>query len=180
MARSRQPRHRRRRTFHRRNHRPAAAWLSSAPSTSVLNTGINISGDDTVDEGSSYTLALSSTDSNTITSWSIDWGDGSSVQVVSGNPSTVTHTFASATGIATITATATDANGTYDAGAPLTVGVIPTALLPASVSQGRHYDTELSSSSTDIANFVIDDSTDGARPTTFCKMTPGATSRRAP
>ena len=45
-------------------------------------------------EGQLYTLNLSSNDpgTDTITSWTINWGDG--VQIVSGNPASVTHTYA--------------------------------------------------------------------------------------
>jgi uncharacterized delta-60 repeat protein len=53
-----------------------------------------ISGAASVDEGSVYTLNLSSSDpgDDTITSWTINWGD--SIETVSGNPSSVTHTYA--------------------------------------------------------------------------------------
>ena len=46
-----------------------------------------ISGAADVDEGSVYTLSLSSSDpgADTISQWTIDWGDGAP-QVVSGNP----------------------------------------------------------------------------------------------
>jgi hypothetical protein len=80
-----------------------------------------ISGASDVDEGSVYTLNLSSLDpgDDTITSWTINWGDGS--EVVSGNPSSVTHTYADGDASHTITATATDEDGTFAAGN--TVGV---------------------------------------------------------
>src|SRR6185312_2223847 len=53
-----------------------------------------ISGASDVNEGSPYTLNLSSFDpgTDTITQWTINWGDGT--QVVSGNPSSVSHTYA--------------------------------------------------------------------------------------
>ena len=55
---------------------------------------LTISGASNVNEGSSYTLNLSSSDpgADTITQWTINWGD--STQVVSGNPSSVSHTYA--------------------------------------------------------------------------------------
>ena len=51
-------------------------------------------------KGSIYTLNLSSTDpgADTISQWTINWGDGTD-QVVTGNPSSVTHTYADGTGI---------------------------------------------------------------------------------
>ena len=59
-------------------------------------------------------LGASDPDSNeNITSWTINWGDGS-VQSVSGNPSSVTHTYAMGPAQETISATATDQVGTYN------------------------------------------------------------------
>src|SRR5204863_4089054 len=68
-------------------------------------------------EGSQYTLNLASSDAgpDTISSWKISWGDGN-VQTVNGNPNSVSHTFAD-NGAYTITATATDEDGTYSAAA---------------------------------------------------------------
>src|SRR5207244_5202047 len=54
-----------------------------------------ISGATDVNEGSPYTLNLSSSDpgTDTISSWTINWGDGNT-QVVGGNPSSGTNLFA--------------------------------------------------------------------------------------
>jgi Ca2+-binding RTX toxin-like protein len=81
-----------------------------------------ISGDSAVAEGAPYTLNLASRDpgADTIKDWAIIWGDGS-VETVSGNPSYVTHVYAEGPNSYTISATATDEDGTYDAGN--TVGV---------------------------------------------------------
>ncbi len=75
-----------------------------------------ISGAASVNEGSSYTLNLSSSDPgvDTISQWTINWGD--STQVVTGHPASVTHTYADGTVNYTISATATDEDGTYAAG----------------------------------------------------------------
>src|SRR5688572_22795035 len=56
---------------------------------------LTISGDASTNEAATYTLNLSSTDpgNDTITSWTINWGDGN-IQTVSGNPSSVAHTYA--------------------------------------------------------------------------------------
>jgi hypothetical protein len=82
-----------------------------------------ISGATSVNEGSVYTLNLSSSDPgvDTITSWMIDWGDG--VQIVSGNPSSVTHTYADGPNSYTVTASATDEDGTFAAGNTVAVTV---------------------------------------------------------
>src|SRR5262249_12627937 len=58
---------------------------------------LGISGATAVNEGATYTLRLSGVPAagHPITQWTITWGDGSSPQVVTGNPATVTHVFAS-------------------------------------------------------------------------------------
>ena len=109
-----------------------------------------ISGAADVNEGSSYTLNLSSSDpgADTISQWTINWGD--STQVVTGNPSSVTHTYADGNASYTISATATDEDGTYAAGN--TVGVTVNNVAPtlaisgaASVNEGSSYTLNLSS-----------------------------------
>ncbi|WP_278466199.1 PKD domain-containing protein, partial [Gimesia maris] len=69
----------------------------------------------TVDEGATYTLNLSASDpgADTITEWSIDWGDGN-VETVVGNPSSVTHVFVDGADSHTVSATATDEDGTFN------------------------------------------------------------------
>src|SRR4029079_7808060 len=101
-------------------------------------------------EGATYTLNLSSSDpgADTITSWTINWGDGS--QVVSGNPSSVTHMFADGPNSYTISATATDEDGTFAAGNTIPVivaNVSPTLLISgaSSVNEGATYTLNLSS-----------------------------------
>ena len=109
-----------------------------------------ISGSASVDEGSLYTLSLSSSDpgADTITSWTIDWGD--SVEVVAGNPSSATHTYADGTANYTISATATDEDGTFSSNSlSVTVAnVAPTLTISgaASVAEGGLYTLNLSSS----------------------------------
>jgi len=82
----------------------------------VLNVApvLTIGGNATVDEGDAFVLDLSSVDPgvDTITSWTIDWGDGF-VETLSGDPSQATHVFADGVSTASITATATDEDGTY-------------------------------------------------------------------
>ena len=78
---------------------------------------LTISGDAAVNEGATYTLSLSSTDpgADTIAHWDITWGDGSAAQEVLGNPSSVTHVYADGPTSPTISATATDEDGTFNA-----------------------------------------------------------------
>src|SRR6185436_3800056 len=56
---------------------------------------LNLSGADTVNEASTYTLNLGASDpgQDTITKWTITWGDGS-VQTLIGNPTSVSHVYA--------------------------------------------------------------------------------------
>ena len=92
---------------------------------SVANVApvVTISGDPNVNEGSLYTLNLASSDPgvDTISGWSINWGDGQE-EAISGNPSGVTHTYADGLSSPTITATATDEDGSFSANPlPITV-----------------------------------------------------------
>jgi hypothetical protein len=82
-----------------------------------------ISGAADVDEGENYTLNLSSFDpgDDTITSWTINWGDG--IEVVSGNPTSVSHTYVDGDASYTISASATDEDGTFAAGNTVAVAV---------------------------------------------------------
>ncbi len=110
-----------------------------------------ISGASDVDEGSSYTLNLSSSDpgADTITQWTINWGD--STEVVSGNPANASHTYADGDASYTISATATDEDGTYSAGNTVGVtvhNVAPTLAISGAsdVDEGSSYTLNLSSS----------------------------------
>ncbi len=77
---------------------------------------LTIGGSGLVNEGLAYVLNLSASDpgDDTITSWTINWGDGNT-QTVSGDPSSVAHVYAD-DGDYSITATATDEDGTYATG----------------------------------------------------------------
>ena len=83
--------------------------------TNVAPT-LTISGIAAVDEGSPYTLNLASSDpgQDTISGWSVNWGDGNT-ETVTGNPLSATHVYADGVNTYTITATATDEDGTYSA-----------------------------------------------------------------
>lgn len=102
-------------------------------SVEVVPPDLSISGDDSVQAGDTYTLNLSAVfpeedgGTDSIESWTIDWGDGTSeapdLQTVSGNPSTVTHTFNYSPDPIEITATATDGTNTFTADAGVEVAV---------------------------------------------------------
>jgi PKD repeat protein len=118
---------------------------SSSLVVTVLDVAptLTLSGVSAVNEGSTYTLNLAASDpgQDTITSWTITWGDGS-VQTVTGNPSSVSHTYMDGPGAYTVSATATDEDGTYNAGNSLNVtvnNVAPTASLsgPATGVRGQ-------------------------------------------
>jgi len=98
---------------------PHGLFTVSTAAVSVLNVAPNLmlSGDPSVDEGSTYTLNLASSDpgQDTISGWTINWGDGSPPQMVPGNPSTVTHVFEDGPSSVTITGQATDEDGTFTA-----------------------------------------------------------------
>ena len=97
-----------------------AVQVNNAPPTLTLG------GAGTVMALLTYTLTLSATDPglDTISGWVINWGDGVT-QNVSGNPDSVTHAYATAyVGSRTITATATDEDGTYSA-PPKVITVAP-------------------------------------------------------
>ncbi len=89
-----------------------------------------ISGAASVNEGSTYTLNLSASDpgADPISNWTINWGDGSLAQDVSGNPSFATHIYADGPNSFTIRATATDQDGTFGAN---TVNVIVNNVPPS-------------------------------------------------
>lgn len=100
------------------------------PSTLVVNLvppTLSIAGPGIITEGQTYTLGLSASEpgGDAITSWMIDWGDGST-QTLAGNAASATHVYSAPPDAVTITATATDEDGTYTANAlPVTVDDAP-------------------------------------------------------
>ena len=86
-----------------------------------------------VSEGATYTLGLSASDpgTDTINHWTINWGDGV-IQIVTGQPSSVTHVYGAGGTTFTISATATDEDGTFNANnLSVTVNRINNPPLPA-------------------------------------------------
>jgi hypothetical protein len=111
---------------------------------------LGISGASSVNEGASYALSLSATDTHRITHWTINWGDGST-QVVAGDPSSVSHVYLKAPANDVISATATDNTGTYNASDTVAVTVnfvAPSFSIsgPSTVKEGATYTLTLSGS----------------------------------
>ena len=73
-------------------------------------TGVSVSGASTIVDGSVYTLNLNA--GSTMDGWTINWGDGTIDNIV-GDPATTTHTYSGTGFTYNITASATDAGGTY-------------------------------------------------------------------
>ncbi|HEV7302459.1 MAG TPA: fibronectin type III domain-containing protein [Tepidisphaeraceae bacterium] len=123
-----------------------------------------IDGQGTAVKGAPYTLTLSGYGSMAdITHWTIDWGDGN-LEIVTGNPEFALHTYTSAPQSYQITATATDAFGSY--AAPYGVSVTTEAFdaptdLRATVMSDRRIDLAWSDNSDNEVGFWVDYSVDG-------------------
>src|SRR5262249_51685329 len=72
----------------------AAAGSKQVSVANVAPT-LSLGGAASVNEGATYTLSLSSSDpgADTVSGWTVNWGDGT-VQQVTGNPSSVSHVYA--------------------------------------------------------------------------------------
>jgi hypothetical protein len=88
----------------------------------TVNPTLTLSGPSTGNPESPYALNLSASTPNgtPVTSWTINWGDGTT-EPVSGNPSSVAHSYALVHHTYTISAEATTAGGTFAAGNTVTV-----------------------------------------------------------
>lgn len=75
---------------------------------------LTLSGTGAATAGAVYTLNLASTDpgDDTISGWTINWGDGE-IDTINGNPASVTHTYANPGFTYNVTAAATDGDGTW-------------------------------------------------------------------
>ncbi len=117
---------------------------------------VTIEGDDSVDEDTQYTLNLISDApaGDPILSWTIDWGDGTTPEIIQGSPESATHVY-DTPGVYEITASATDSDGLHpvDADNPFTpqvetdpflvtvLDVAPIATIsgPAQTNEGDQY-----------------------------------------
>ncbi len=122
--------------------------------TATINTvnvapEITLTGNDSVAEAGTYTLGWSATDAaaDTISGWDINWGDGTAHTTVAGNISSANHVF-NDHGTPTITVTATDEDGSYQATKQITVTtVVPIVSLSGNptVNEGTSYHINFSS-----------------------------------
>ena len=82
----------------------------------LTGTAFGISGAASTAEGSNYLLNLTSSGpgASTVDHWTVDWGDGT-LQNVPGSPANASHTYADGVADRTVTATATNADGTFAA-----------------------------------------------------------------
>jgi len=79
---------------------------------------LSLSGNATVDEGTTYFLTLDASDpgDDAVQYWTVNWGDGSDPETVFGNTTSAAHVFAAnSSGGVTITASATNEDGTFAA-----------------------------------------------------------------
>jgi photosystem II stability/assembly factor-like uncharacterized protein len=133
----------------------------------------SISGPTSITEGATYNLNLSATfvgtvdpDSDTIDHWTIDWGDGSPLDTLLGNPSLATHVYADGPASHTISATVFDGSGVaYNIGtvAVNVANVAPTLTISGNgtATIGMPYTLNLSANyagdpDSDVANWTID------------------------
>lgn len=135
---------------------------SAQASTSILVENVpptlEIEGASDVNEGSSYTLSFAGSDvgQDTISEWSIDWGDGHST-TVDGSFTQATHTYADGDSNPIIQVSATDEDGTFLA-APFPIAVnnvAPELTLvgAAAIDEGTEYSLEFSA--TDVGEDTI-------------------------
>ncbi len=116
----------------------------------VVRPTVTISGNPTVNAGTTYTLNLSGTGqpaNRPITGWAIYWGDSPDPQII-GDQSSVTHVYATPDQYS-VHAVATDADGQFPSNyLPVSVLFVPPTFTisgPPSVAQGSVYTLNLSS-----------------------------------
>lgn len=135
----------------------AVAVANVAPTLSVTGAA-------SINEGDGYVLNLAAADpgDDSIVSWTIDWGDGTS-DTVPGNVDSAVHAYADDSGNGTfqIVATATDDDGQYSASLEVSVNnVAPQVALdgigtPAAQLQGTASTAAATVSVNEGANFVL-------------------------
>ncbi|MDD3329415.1 MAG: PKD domain-containing protein, partial [Zoogloea sp.] len=115
-----------------------------------------LAGDNTVEQGQPYTLSLGNVvdpGADTVTRYSIDWGDGTPPQVINAAdlPANrqLTHSFASAAAV-TIVTTVTDEDGSFVAGSKNITVAAPAEVITvdagsdASIGEGRLFSRSIS------------------------------------
>ena len=120
-----------------------------------------ISGRGSVNAGSVYTLTLSRTDpgADTLSSWLINWGDGTTTPL-DGTATSTTHTYSGNDATYTISGSATDEDGTYSSNSfsIIVVGAAPLAVTsgPYSVLEGGTVTLDGSASVGDSLTYLWD------------------------
>jgi hypothetical protein len=114
-----------------RHRRPKALYLEALEQRQLMSVFHLTGSPDTTNPGLFYHLTFS-TNSSSLTSWTVQWGDGSPAQTVPGNTPALTHSFAPLTH-PIITATATDSEGLH------TRALVPAEALPNPLTPGRAY-----------------------------------------
>ncbi len=89
----------------------ATASATQGVTVSLSQPTVSVSGSATATKGISYSLSITAAAAagSTLSSLTVDWGDGSAVQTLATSATSATHTFTT-TGAKTITVTATDTN----------------------------------------------------------------------
>jgi hypothetical protein len=126
-----------------------------------------ISGAVSVEQESVYTLHLAEVGAPaaTIQSWTINWGDGSALQTVLGNPNSVTHVFATGNQTFTISATASVASSSYPSLQNVNVDVVAPVVINFTSGTAVHLqggDPDEYTSYTQNGFTVTSDAIDGA------------------
>jgi len=98
----------------------AGAATDSPPATLTVADAaptLSVAGPSAVSEGMVYTLTLDAADpgADTITAWTINWGDGTPTQTVPGAQSSATHTYANGPAARYVAVSATNEDGSFAA-----------------------------------------------------------------
>jgi len=146
-------------------------FATTAANVNIINVAptLTLTGAGFTYEGDAYSLNLASSGPgpDTITAWTINWGDGSPPQVVTGNPPSVSHVYVDGPNAFTISAAATDEDGTFGADSvSVSVGVIMVASISgaSSVAEGSAYTLNLAANDpgTDTIMWWLIDWLDGS------------------
>jgi VCBS repeat-containing protein len=113
--------------------------LDTATATLTVNNAaptLTATGSGVATNGSAYMLTLGATDpgADTISSWTINWGDGT-IETIAGNPTSASHSYSNVGFTNDILVAATDEDGTHHAG-----DLITTSLQTNSVMRFRAAD----------------------------------------
>lgn len=130
----------------------ATLTVLDTPPTLVLN------GAPTAEAGSAYTLSLSATDpgDDTIHTWVVNWGDGSSAETYFGNVAVVRHVYQSPANYPIHVAAFDEDGGPYEADTAVMVTPSRSISGDATVDEGAVYTLNLNNpSGADIATWTI-------------------------